>query len=37
MAHLSAMMDSVTMVMVVVVVVVVVKAGHPGRAGKGVG
>jgi len=28
------MMDSVTMV---VVVVVVVKAGHPGRAGKGVG
>jgi len=27
------MMDSVTMV----VVVVVVKAGHPGRAGKGVG
>jgi hypothetical protein len=35
MAHLSAMMDSVTMV--VVVVVVVVKAGHPGRAGKGVG
>ena len=34
MAHLSAMMDSVTMV---VVVVVVVKAGHPGRAGKGVG
>jgi hypothetical protein len=33
MAHLSAMMDSVTMV----VVVVVVKAGHPGRAGKGVG
>jgi hypothetical protein len=29
------MMDSVTMV--VVVVVVVVKAGHPGRAGKGVG